>query len=135
MLLQRSFGLVVLGSMLFGTGCIHGDYRVVKTVPYAGEVALSGPQQEAHEKAEWYMASRCSAGYGILEGGEAVVRQNAVQQTRNTLTLFGPAQNTQSSTTEKREWRIKYQCKGAATGTTTTTSAPQGMIDEVFVSF
>lgn len=135
-------GFVLLGLTsiaTFGAGCIHGNYRVVKTIPNAGEVALEGPQEEARQKAEGYMAGRCPSGYEILEEGEAVVGQNATSDTRTGKTFFGaPTSQTQTSTTDKREWRIKYQCKGAAPAgapAAAAGAATQGAIEEVIIRF
>lgn len=131
--LFAAFGLT--GLVVFGAGCIHGNYRVVKTIPNAGEVALEGPQEEAHQKAEGYMATRCPSGYDILEEGETVVGQNATSETRRGSTaLIIPTTQTQSSTTDKREWRIKYQCKGATPAASNGAGA-QGKIEEVIVRF
>lgn len=136
MLAQRILGLVLGGSMLFGVGCVHGNYRVVKTVPSAGEVALEGPQQEAREKAEGYMAGRCPSGYDITEEGEAVIGQNSSSQTRQGSTFVViPTTNTTTTTTDKREWRIKYQCKGAGPASTTTTTGAQSRAEEIFIQF
>lgn len=122
------------GLALFAVGCIHGNYRVVKTVPSAGEVALEGPQEEARQKAEGYMASRCPSGYDIVEEGEAVVGQNSTSESRRSTTaLIIPTTRTETSTTDKREWRIKYQCKGAPAAA----AAPgaQGKTEELIVMF
>ena len=135
MLAQRLFGLALFGSMLFGAGCIHGNYRVVKTVPSAGELALEGPQQEARTKAEGYMANRCPGGYDITEEGEAVIGQNSSSQSRKGTFVIVPTTETNTTTTDKREWRIKYQCKGGGAGTTTTTGAQSRAEEEIFVQF
>lgn len=134
-LVSRSLALVSIPLLSLAAGCVHGNYRVVKTVPSAGEVALEGPQEEARQKAEGYMASRCPSGYDIVEEGEAVVGQNSTSQTREGRTaLIIPTMQTTTSTTDKREWRIKYQCKGASPSTTTTTGA-QGRIQEIVLFF
>lgn len=130
----------LVGFALAAVGCVHGNYRVVKTVPSAGEVALEGPQEEARQKAEGYMASRCPSGYDILEEGEAVVGQNATSNTRRGgpgLITLGPSSTTETSTTDKREWRIKYQCKGATPSATpaAANAGTQGKIEEVIVVF
>ncbi len=93
-------------------GC--ANIRVVKKTQTGGEVALLGSREGAQEKANEYMARHCPAGYDVLEEGEAVVGQNATTTTRPTKGLFGGKQlQSDSSTEDKREWRVKYQCKGA----------------------
>lgn len=134
MLTARLFGFAFVGSML--VGCVHGNYRVVKTVPSAGEVALEGPQQEARQKAEGYMANRCPGGYDITEEGEAVIGQNSSSQTRKGAFVVIPTTETNTTTTDKREWRIKYQCKGGAPGTsTTTTTGAQSKAEEIVLYY
>jgi hypothetical protein len=126
-----------LGFILSTAACVHGNYRVVKTVPNAGEVALVGPQEEAHQKAEGYIAGRCPSGFDILEEGEAVVGQTSSSHTR----AYGPgrfaaaSEHTEASTTDKREWRIKYQCKGGAPAASAGGAEKQGKIEEVVVYF
>jgi hypothetical protein len=105
-------------------GC--SSYRVVKITPNGGEVALQGSQESAREKAAEYMSSRCPQGYDIVEEGEAVVGQDL--QARTGPGLFGAT--TYGSTSDRREWRIRYQCKGtqpapAAAPPTAAPPAPQ----------
>lgn len=97
---------------LSAVGC--ANIRVVKKTQTGGEVALLGSREGAQEKANEYMARQCPGGYDVLEEGEAVVGQNATTTTRPTRGLFGGKQlQSDSSTEDKREWRVKYQCKGA----------------------
>lgn len=96
-------------------GC--SSYRVVQKTPDSGVLALQGDRNAAHEKAEQYMASQCPGGYDIVEEGEAVVGSTTQQQTSGGKTFFGaPALNTTSNSHDTTEWRVKYKCKGAASG-------------------
>jgi hypothetical protein len=99
-------GLAILAAAALLTAC--SSYRVVKITPNGGEVALQGSPDGAREKAAEYMSSRCPQGYDIVEEGEAVVGQDL--QARTGTGLFGPT--TYGSTSDRREWRIRYQCKG-----------------------
>lgn len=93
-------------------GC--GSIRVVKKTQAGGEVALVGSQDKAREKAAEYMQAQCPSGYDVLEEGEAVVGSTMSGQQQNGIGVFGRPTTTMNATTEdKREWRIKYQCKGA----------------------
>ncbi|HEU4537943.1 MAG TPA: hypothetical protein VFS00_27675, partial [Polyangiaceae bacterium] len=108
MKIKLSLAAVALLS-LSATGC--AGIRVVKKTQTGGEVALLGAREGAQEKANEYMARQCPGGYDVLEEGEAVVGQNATTTTRPTRGLFGGKQLQSDSTTEdKREWRVKYQC-------------------------
>lgn len=95
----------------------QGNYRPVKLVPSkGGDLALEGDKTMARQKAEGYMASTCSSGYDVLEEGEVVV--GSEQQSESSANRFNAPwkigqTNTATSTVDKREWRIRFQCKGA----------------------
>jgi hypothetical protein len=93
-----------------------GSYRVVKKTQAGGEVALVGPQESAREKADEYMRTQCPAGFDIVEEGEAVVGSTTTARTADGgKNIFGQKTSTTTAdSTDKREWRIKYQCKNAA---------------------
>lgn len=113
-------------------GC--GTYRVVRRTPNGGEVALQGTPGKAHEAADQYMASQCPGGYDIVEEGEAVIGSETQAQTTRDKNVWGrPVQRTTESTTEKSEWRIKYQCKEAAVNGVAL--RPQAEIRELVVRF
>jgi len=120
--------IVMVGATAALAGCSLGNYRVVKTVPQkGGEVALVGVQNEAREKAEGYMRGQCPSGYDIVEEGEAVVGQEQVGSRRGYMV--------RSETNDKHEWRIKYQCKGAAPAAAPLPTGTQGQIHELIVRF
>ena len=121
----------VLAASFASVGCIHGSYRVVKRTPNSGELALMGPQDEARFRATEYMASQCPAGYDIVEEGEAVIGQEGVAQTQRGVGFFGPTLNTQTSTVNKTEWRVKFQCKETAGAK----AAPHAKIQEFVVRY
>jgi hypothetical protein len=103
--------LILLTS--FAVVACSGTYRVVKKTQSGGEVALVGPQESAREKADEYMQSQCPTGFDIVEEGEAVVGSTTTARTTDGgKNLFGQKTATTSAeSTDKREWRIKYQCK------------------------
>jgi hypothetical protein len=120
-----NLGKIAVAVMVMGSvGCHFGNIRVVKTSKAGGEIALLGSRDEAREMANAEMARNCGGNnYEVLEEGETVVGQ--VEQTSGSQTntagrtWYGaPAtQTTGSSTTttsQRTEWRLKYQCKGAA---------------------
>jgi hypothetical protein len=128
----------------------YGSYRVVKTQPHtAGEVALQGDRQLAHQKAEQYMTSECSGGYDIVEEGEAVTGSTSRSNADSTKQkdIFGQkVNNTQTSTrsTDTTEWRVKYKCKGAgdappsekaATPAPDAPAKPSSAIKQIVVRF
>jgi len=90
-------------------GC--SSFRVVEKSQTGGVVALSGPRDDAHQKAEEFMAAQCPLGYQIVDEGEAVIGEDTQGVARPS--VFGGG-TTATSTTQKTEWRIKYQCKGTA---------------------
>lgn len=92
-----------------------GGIRVVKKTQTGGELALLGSQEKAREEATKYMTAQCPSGFDILEEGEAVVGSTSSSNAQQTTSWTGrPAVATTTSTEDKREWRIKYQCKGSA---------------------
>lgn len=91
-------------------GC--AGIRVVKRTPVGGELALIGSREEAQDKANEYMGRQCPGGYDVLEEGEAVVGQQTSTTSRPARGFFGEKQLQSNSVSEdKREWRVKYQCK------------------------
>ena len=86
-----------LGAALIG--CSSGSFRDVKTTPTGGVVALEGARDVAHQKAEAYMKQRCPQGYNVLEEGDLEVAGGG------------------------REWRVKYECTGAAPAPAPSASA------------
>lgn len=98
-------------SLMALNGC--AAIRVVQRTPTGGVVALEGDQEKAHEKAAEYMASQCPEGYQIVEEGEAVIGTQTTEQSRRERVWGVPVKETRSETTDKREWRVKYQCNSA----------------------
>ena len=97
----------------------QGSFREVKVAQGGGEVALEGDRALAHQKAEDYMKSKCQAGYTILEEGEATVgtdtsTSSSSSGARTHGFTIGRRNQTESSTRDATEWRVKYQCKDAS---------------------
>jgi|GEM_PF-1264022 len=107
--------------------------REVRRTATGGELALLANNDGSREEAGKLMTARCPNGYDILEEGEVVVGQVSRTDTQaNTEQRRGfynqPTQQTnatQTTTTEdKREWRILYQCKGVAGAPAADPAAP-----------
>lgn len=138
---SRSSGwlaLIACVSTSLLVGC--GSYRVVRKTATGGEVALEqqGTMGQSHEKAVEYIASQCPSGYEIVEEGEAVIGSDTTAQSADGRDIFGRNVNrSASTTTEKREWRIKYQCKTPAAASSGPEGKPAalGPVREVFVTF
>jgi hypothetical protein len=103
--------VLVASLAMFSIAC--SGIRVVQRTQHGGVVALEGSRDGATEKAMQYMSTHCPKGYDIVEEGEAVVGQDFQSSSRPVRGLFGPATATSGSSTDKREWRIKYACKDA----------------------
>ncbi len=97
--------VLFLASLSLLTAC--SSIRVVQKTKEGGVLALKGPRDSAHEKAEEYMLSRCPEGYDVLEEGEAVVGQDTSVRTEQT--RYGTSTST-AQTRDVREWRIVYRC-------------------------
>ena len=132
----------VLGTLGVLSGC--SGYRVVQVHPGKdGIVALLGDRDAAREKATGYMNEQCPGGFDVVEEGEAVVGETSNSQSQGTQTIFGPAVNTQTSTRQQTEWRIRYQCKGAAPAAAPgpggapapAASGAQGKIHEIIIRY
>jgi len=112
---MKLFTLLIVTSL--ATGCTFGNARVVRETKSGGEIALEGMRDEAQKKADAVMASKCPSGFEVDEQGEAVVGSTTDSQTqagsRSGFTFGRPTSNTQSSSRDATEWRIKYHCKGA----------------------
>ncbi len=120
----RSISFPLVACLALGlTAC--SSYRVVKVTPSGGIVALQGDRDDAHAKAEKYMASRCPDGYKILEEGEVPVGSSTEGEAHKGTDLFGlKTVHESSSTHEETEWRVTYQCKSAAAAAPAAPAAP-----------
>jgi hypothetical protein len=128
--LQLSSFALTLALSLGAVACNIQYVREVKRTPSGGELALIHQSPDAQAQAMQTMQMRCTQGYDVLEEGETVVGQttntSGQEQTSRGTTFFGaPATrtsgNSTSTTTDQREWRIKYQCK---TGSAVQPAAP-----------
>jgi hypothetical protein len=111
--LGSSLGFVLLVLLACG-----GNIRVVKASKQGGEIALIGDRQSAMEKARAEMDRVCGGPWDIQEEGEQVigtVTNEQGQATQGTGIFGQPVTNTstQTETTQKTEWRVKYVCKNA----------------------
>lgn len=113
---MRHLSSILLFSSL--CACTLGTYRVVQVAPGTGEVALTGLESDARPRAEQYMASQCPGGYDIVEQHEVIVGQDETSSTQTSTDKKGREHSeTKTSTEDRREWHMRYQCKpqGAAT--------------------
>ena len=112
---MKILSLVLVSAL--ATGCTFGNARVVRETKTGGEIALEGMRDEAQKKADAVMTAKCPSGFDIDEQGEAVVGSTTNSDTsrgRSSGFSFGrPSTNTQSTSRDATEWRIKYHCKGA----------------------
>lgn len=101
-------------------GCIlkpYGDVRVVRKTKVGGELAILGDREVAMQKASSTMATTCGGpdSFEIVEEGEVVVGEESVSESseRREKDFFGPKRKRQESTStmQKTEWRVKYECK------------------------
>lgn len=112
-----STGVALLVVLLALLAC-GGSIRVVKASKAGGEIALIGDRQSAMDKARAEMDRVCGGPWDIQEEGEQVIGSvtNEQGQASQGTGIFGqPVTNTssQSETTQKTEWRVRYTCKTA----------------------
>ncbi|WP_437624878.1 hypothetical protein [Sorangium sp. So ce1151] len=95
----------------------YGEVRVVRRTKVGGELAILGDREVAMQKANSTMATTCGGpdSYEIVEEGETVVGEESTSESseRREKDFFGPKRQKQqsTSTTQKTEWRVKYECK------------------------
>lgn len=88
--------------------------RIVHDTRTGGTVALRGPNDGAHEKAEALMKRKCPTGYSIVEQGEVPYGESSWSSSSyDSGRRRGGSAFTQTSTTQKTEWQIVFQCRGA----------------------
>jgi hypothetical protein len=129
--------LLFVPAFAFAAAALGGcaSYRVVERNPAGGEVALEGSSGEAREKAEAYMSQQCAQGYDIVEEREAVVGQETHASASPGPRVFGMrTEFVNETTTDKREWRVRYQCRGFASPVAAG-SPNQASVQEVVVRF
>ena len=114
---------------IFGAALLAacGSARLVRQDQMGGTLALNGDQGKAMEDAHRKMAAHCGPGnYQIVSQGEEVIgtdtaaRADTYDQPDGTTTTAG------SSTRQATEWRVNYQCGGAAAGPAPMAPAPAG---------
>lgn len=79
---------VLLAVLCLLPGC--GSISVIREAKTGGTLALHGPHDAAHEKAERYMRAHCPNGFEVIEEGD-----------------------TAGDSDDTREWRIAYRCLGS----------------------
>ena len=91
-----------------------GSARVVQRTQYGGVIALEGDRGKAMDAAHGEMANHCGAGnYTIVQEGEEVIGSETEYGERTDYDSDGQSTGGSSSTTNKTEWRVHYQCGGA----------------------
>lgn len=118
--------VAAIGSVALGACTPYGNARTVRETKTGGEIALEGAREIAQKKAEDAMVAKCAGGYEIDEAGESVVGQatNADTQVKRPTLFVAPGSNTQSTSRDVTEWRIKYHCKGAEAAEPSEKAAP-----------
>lgn len=97
------------------TGC--GTARLVRSSPgKGGEVALQGLRDKAQEQANGMMQQVCGTkSPEIVEEGEAVIGSTTTENGSSSLDPWRKNQTTRTSntseSTQKTEWRIKFECR------------------------
>jgi hypothetical protein len=95
-----------------------GSARVVQRTQTGGTVALQGDRNKAMEDARQQMDGHCGPNnYQILSEGEVPIGTDTGQ--RNDTVANNDGSVTQTGGTSTRtatEWRVSYQCGGAAPG-------------------
>jgi hypothetical protein len=144
--------------IVLGVACVLGvagcsGIRVVRASKSGGEIALIGDREQAKEKAIVEMERTCGGPqtYVLVEEYEAVVGE--VSDSRGNAQagrgIFGNPEvrtSEHTETTQKTEWRVKYECKGAAQPApagnppagappVTTSGTPSSQLHEVIVRF
>ncbi len=135
-----SLGLALLG--LLASACQHIPYaRQVKSKPQQGGVIALNVNHvpEDRQKAEGMMQTTCGrSSYKIVEEGEAVIGTettssgNAYNNSYGSGSGFsafgvplsgGTSMNSNSSTVQKKEWQITYECQNVASNAPTPAPA------------
>jgi len=107
----KRLGLLAALTLAFA-GC--GSARTVQRTQYGGVVALEGDRGKAMEAAHDEMARHCGPGnYTILQEGEEVIGSETSYGERTDYDSEGQSTGGGSTTTNKTEWRVHYQCGGA----------------------
>jgi hypothetical protein len=113
---MKNFLKIGFVAALFTTaiaGC--GSARYVQRTPNGGTIALEGDRNKAMEAATKNMQAHCPGGYQILSEGEAAIgtdtgARSDTQQNKDGSVTQTAGQSTRTAT----EWRVTYQCNGAA---------------------
>jgi hypothetical protein len=110
MLSMKRLGLLAAFALV--AGC--GSARVVQRTQYGGVIALEGDRGKAMDAAHGEMGRHCGAGnYTIVQEGEEVIGSETEYGERTDYDEYGESTGGGSSTTNKTEWRVHYQCGGA----------------------
>jgi hypothetical protein len=108
------------GVLLLGvSGCflIQGHAEMVKRERGGGVLALKGDHDKAMADAKKQMADNCGAGYEIVGEEMTKVGEKTDAAEDTELKKKGAQTTSQSVTQDVKEYRITYQCTGAAAPT------------------
>ena len=121
---------VTLGSLvvLSLTGCfmIQGHAEMVKRDKSGGVLALKGDRDKAMADAKNQMSSNCPNGYQITGEEMAKVGEKTEGAEDTNYKKKGAEKTTESVTQDVKEYRITYECNGAAPPPTEGGEAAEG---------
>ena len=104
--------LCILGGALIAA-C--GSAQVVSQTQTGGVIRLQGDRGKAMEEARGIMGQHCGGQYEIVKQGETVIGSDTVRSDETYATEEGSVVNEGgTSTRQATEWRVTYQCAGAA---------------------
>lgn len=114
--------------------CAYGRANLIHRDMYGGVLALEGQQSEAMKDAQQQMMMHCGGPYHIVSEDAVSVGQTTGQAAESRPTYYGPGtqHQSQTTTTEVREYRLTYRCGNApppqgAPVATPQAGAPQPM--------
>lgn len=90
--------------------------RIVHDTQTGGTVALRGPRDGAQEKATVLMRDKCPNGHTVVEQREVPYGESSWSSTssqNSSSRSGGGSAFTNASTSQKTEWQITFQCRGA----------------------
>jgi hypothetical protein len=95
---------------------VQGHAEMVKRDKTGGVFALKGDRNKAMEDAKNQMSANCPGGYQIVGEEMAKVGEKTEGAEDTHFKKKGSEKTSESMTSEVKEYRITYECSGAAGG-------------------
>ncbi len=113
--MQTTRFFIFMATSLAVSGCAYGRANLIHRDMYGGVLALEGQQGEAMKDAQQQMMAHCGGPYQIVSEDAVAVGQTTGQEAESRPTYYGPGtrHDSQTTTTEVREYRITYRCGSA----------------------